>query len=221
MRSALIAVVVVLFLGTWTSAQADYIFDFNPNNTSAAVGSSQYSVTQGTYTLTVTGFNVNNSTHDLYWKFTGPGEHGIGFTNPDTGGGDHELSLTTSGTVANYMEIDVSQVYQAFPNGYIRVQSVDAGSQGFPESYDIYGSNSPGSIGTLLPPAAGTAYNNVFFALPSWGTYAYYSVAEHPEANANLNDVLFDAIEVTPEPATLTLLALGGGLAFWRRRRHR
>jgi hypothetical protein len=221
MRSALIAVIVVLFLGTWTTVQADIIFDFNPSNTSAAVGSSQYSVTQGTYTLTVSGFNVNNSSHDLYWKFEGAGEHGIGFTNPVTGGGTHELSLTTSGTVANYMEINVSQVYQAFPNGYIRVQSIDAGSQGIPESYDIYGSNAPGSIGTVLTSGVGTANNNLFVALPSWGTYAYYSVATHPEPNANLNDVLFDAIKVTPEPATLTLLALGGGLAFWRRRRHR
>jgi hypothetical protein len=214
---------VCLLLGAGTTARAaglDLIFDFNPANVTGAVGSSTESITVSGYTTILHGYNINNSTHDLYWKFLGANEHGIGFTNPDTGGGSHELSLiTSSGAVANYMQVDVSSVYQVFTTGFVRVQSIDPGSQGIPEQADIYGSNTLGSIGSLLAPSIGAANSNVFVTLPNWGTYKYYSVAVHPEANASLNDVLFDAIEVTPEPATLSLLALGGGLAIWRRRK--
>jgi hypothetical protein len=223
-RTLISALAVCLLLGAGTTAKAaglDLTFDFNPSATNGAVGGSNYTPpVQSGFSSTVYGYNINNTPHDLYWKQAGPNEHGIGFTNPDTGGGSHELSLTLSGgAVANYMEIDVSGLYHYFTAGNIRVQSIDPGSQSIAESYDIYGSNSLGSIGTVLTSGVGTAFNNLFVSLPNWGTYPYYTVAVHPQPNANLNDVLFDAIEVTPEPATLSLLALGGGLALWRRRK--
>jgi hypothetical protein len=188
---------------------APLTFDFG-NSPSGPVGASSWAVTQGAYTLTAWGLNANNTAHLLYWKNAGPDEHGLGLV----GTLDNELTLASGGTaIANYIQIDVSQVYLLSPTGEIRIQSVTSG-----EKFNLYGSSTPGSIGT--PILSGSTADNVFISIPNWGTYPYISVSVTPLGAAHASDnVLMDAMMVTPtpEPASLMLLAAGG--LVWSRRR--
>lgn len=184
-----------------TCGAAPILFDFGGTPT-GPVGASSRSVTEGIYTLTAYGFDANNTPHNLYFKNEGTDEHGLGLVNTN----DNELTLTSNPRgIANYMQIDVSQVYGVFPTGQLRVQSVTSG-----EEFDVYGSNTLGSIGTVI--SSGNTLDNDFLTLPNWGIYKFISVAVTPQAGSSHNDdnVLVDAIQVVPEPTALPLVILGG-----------
>ena len=205
-RSAVVVCAVALGMAASATAVAQ-TFDFG-NVPGGPVGASSWAVTIPPFTLTAYGWNADNSPNELFWKNAGPDEHGIGFVNTL----DNELTLAPGGTaIANYIQVDVSQVYLVSPTGQIRVQSVTDG-----EEYDLYGSNTLGDIGTKILSAS--TIDNTFFDIPNWGTYKFISVAVTPQGAARPNDnVLMDAILVVPEPAALSLLVLGS-LAWLRRR---
>jgi hypothetical protein len=140
----------------------------------------------------------------------------IGF--PDTT--DFELTLAgANGPIANYIQIDVSQIYHDFSAAQIRIQSVTVG-----EKYDLFGSSALGSIGTLITSGGvGSAYDNVFFDVPQWGAYPYISVAVHAPGGS-ADNVLMDAIavdtknQVPDSGSSLFLLAISTGcLSFLQR----
>jgi hypothetical protein len=96
------------------------------------------------------------------------------------------------------------------------------------EKYDVYGSNTAGSIGAVILSAV-TA-DATFVSIPNWGTYKYISMAVHPGNGSNKDDnVLLEAISasgpsiqaVTPEPATIQMLGaslfVGLGVLLVRR----
>lgn len=194
------------------SLASPLIWDFNPSNVSGNVGSSSYTVTNGGYGLTVSGFNYpSNTAHLLYWKLAGADEHGIGLV----GTTDNEFTLTNSNTIANYAQINVGQIYHIGLDGEVRIQSVTNG-----EAYDIFGSNTAGSLGTLL--GSNITADNSFVNIPQWGTWQYIGIAVHTPASSSADNILVDAVQSNdiPEPTTLALLGLGlVGLIVRRRRK--
>ena len=211
-RLCLISWWVLVGLGSSAWA-AQTIFDFNSTNgVSGPIGSDHFSVTTNGLTLTAYGFNADNSPHGLFWKTGFPDEHGIGLTNTL----DTELTLIGGTNIANYIQVDVSQVTN-FPSAQIRPQSVTAG-----EEFDLFGSNTKGVIGTLI--ATGLTNDNSFINIPDWGQYAFISVAVTPQGpNHSFDNVLMDAIAIIPEPGPITLVAVAlslTGLLTARKRRN-
>jgi hypothetical protein len=214
MRKIALVFAVCTLLGVATPAWAVItVWDFGaptPAQDNTAVGATSVGVTQRGVTLTAYGFNANNTGHLLYYKNAGVDEHGLGLV----GTNDNELTLTNINTIANYMQIDASPIYLTAPAAGtgIRVQSVTAG-----EKWDLFGSNTLGSIGTLLNSGL-TADNTFFTPLTNWGTYKYYAVAVHTPGNNAADNVLFDAIEanvtITPEPATWIIWTVLGGVGL-------
>ena len=82
-----------------------------------------------------------------------------------------------------YIQFDLASILSAgFTNGLLKVSSVDPG-----EAFDIYGSNTLGSLGTKISLGGGPygdGDNNDFVNIPNFGSYRYVSVV------AAINDVL-------------------------------
>jgi hypothetical protein len=212
LKSALRSACCYALIGFGATAQGAPIFNFT-----GPTGDAGNSVTSsaGGYTLTAYGFNANNTAHHLYYKNSGGDETGLGLV----GTSDHELTLTYDGsTYANYIQIDVSQIYKAFPAAQILIGS-DTGT----ESYDLFGSNTLGQIGTKIANSVGPAFNGKYFSIPNWGTYKFISVAVHPDPSHPWDNVLVGAIATTavPEPGSAlmlsTSLAAGLGLLSYRK----
>jgi hypothetical protein len=207
----------VLVLAGGMSANGATIFNFSSPPGDGSLGVSSEAITVGAYTLTAYGYQVGspNTAYTLYKKNDGSDEIGLGFANT-TGAGDNEITLNSGGTaIANFIQVDVNAIKTAFTGGFISAGSVTNG-----EKWDIYGSNTLGSIGTDL--VSGNTADQTFIPLPGWGSYQYYSIAVTPNANSPLDNVLLSEIEVTtpvPEPATMSLLGLGLGAIFIRRRK--
>lgn len=230
MKNQGLAVVVALGLGIAAVHAETLLYTFAPTNgVSGSVGSSSLTITKpsstGNFSITAYGFNADGTTHTLYQKNAGTDEQGLGLTSTL----DNELTLTSNGSqIANFIQIDVSQVYKTFSAGLLEMESVTGG-----ESFDVFGSNTKGTTGTKL--ISGSTLDQVFFTIPSWGNYEYISVAVHPVpvaagyCNSHACDnVLLNALEVTrpdhfiPEPGTSTLVAGGLSLlALFRRRTSR
>lgn len=234
MRHAALSIGCVVLAGVAAAPGAIIVWDFNPGDLKGAVGSATETIhgsatgsnplDPSTPLVTAAGFNANGTPHNLYWKTAGTSEHGLGLT----GTRGHELTLKSKGTaIANYMRIDTSAlVQQDWTDLQIRVQSVQANSSKDQEQFDVWGSNSPTSMGTKL--ISGSAADNSFIPLPlDGGVYDnYYFVTVTPQGKGHSRDnVLLDAISAsdetirTPEPATLALLALTGLAVRGRKRR--
>jgi hypothetical protein len=177
-----------------------------------------YALSQGGFVLTAYGYSGSGvgTPLALYWKgFNGNAgdEHGIGFVSTV----DHELTLASLGTIANFITVDVSAIDTTFTNPQIRVQSTTAG-----ESYDVFGFNTLGTLVGATKVLNAQTTNNGFISLPNWGTYNYYTLTVHTPGNALADNVLLDAIQAdtgVPEPATWMFLAGGAGLLLLARKR--
>lgn len=184
-------------------------WNLNPSGANAAVGSNTANFTVSGYTITASGYNYNGSAHELYYKNLGPSERGLGLT----GTFDNELQVGQ-----HFIQLSLSSILaQGFTNGQIMVGSVQAG-----ESWSLYGSNTLGSLGTLLNGAAfGSSTDEQFVNVPNFGQYQFISVVSN---TGDVLPVMFQATVVPiPEAASvipvLCLITAATAIEIRRRRR--
>ena len=195
-------------------SQASIVWDLNPNNLNAPVGSSSHTYTSSGYTITAYGFDNTGgfgTAHELFFKnqapINGAVERGLGLTN--TTSNEIQVSL-------NFIQFDFTAALAAgLFNGQISVGSIQTG-----EAFSIYGSNTLGTLGTQVGGTFGSAFDNQFVNIPNFGQFHFYSIV------AAADDVLPVAIRADlpaiPEMnallpiAAMLLLLLAAN--FWRRR---
>lgn len=218
---------------------ATTIWNFNPAAKNGHVGAS-FETLHGSDTglnpldsetplVTVSGFNADDTAHLLQWKKSGP-VRGIGLK------GTHHSELTldkTGTTFANYMRIDMTEplALPGTPTLEIRMQGVLGKTAKTQERFDVWGSDVNTSFGTKLISGCTTNGEFVLVPLDSDHYNKYYFVTVTPQGKSHKNDtVLLEAVRfnnvvapgihspVVPEPATLSLLLLGGVAILTRRR---
>jgi len=198
----LLAMAAALAVGLISQASA-VTFTFLENGT-GDLGSSTATFTESGLTLTAGGFGTPAA--NLWGKNDGPGETGLGLSVD--AGGDNEIDKD------HFVQFDS----HLSPSG--TTSSLILGSvQGAGEAAAVYGSNTWGIRGNLLPTGPLDGNDNV--NLSGWlGTYRFFSVTTIG-ANADANVLLGSVSATVPDGGTTSLL-LGLGLislAIIRRKR--
>jgi len=138
------------------------------------LGTSQ-AYTVGGVTINAYGYTTSGKATALYAKVQSGDEFGLGIS----GTSGNEIDT------AHFVQLDLSAAIAAgATNAQMTVNSVQCG-----ESYSLYGSNTLGSLGTLLKGSL-TADNNAF-AIPNFPNYKYVSVI------ANSGNVLVASVSFT------------------------
>lgn len=194
-------------------------WDFNPGGLHGNAGSSSLTFTQSGWDLTVRGYdNVAgpDPARELFYKNEPPHggamERGLGAVGTPS----NEFTLDNSGNPANYLQLDLRNLLAAqFSMGQLQVTSLQAG-----ESFQIYGSNAMGSLGTALgTPFAGLTFDNQWVNIPDFGQFQFIAIA------AASGRVLPVAFRATPIPEMGVLFPIAGLLVavssthYLRRRR--
>jgi hypothetical protein len=161
---------VLLFITVIVSAQAAIVWDLNPNQQNAPVGSSSRTYTSSGFSLTAYGFDNHSgigTAHDLFYKSVpdigGATETGLGLTNTLS----NELQ-----TGLHFIQFDFTAALAAgMFNGQLSVGSIQEG-----ESFAIFGSNALGTLGTQVSGIFGSAFDDQFVNIAGFGQFNYYSV---------------------------------------------
>lgn len=133
--------------------------------------------------ITAYGFANDGTPKALFGKNQGGTESGLGIS-----GSNSANEITT----ANFVQLDLRNLITSNATGVcLLVNSVQSG-----EAYNVYGSNTLGSIGTLL--GGNRTLGNNFFAMPGFPTYRYISVRAASTATnwctTTASDVLVGAV---------------------------
>ena len=194
--SRLVAIASALFIAA--STQAAIVWDLNPGDQNAPVGSSSHTFTSSGISITAYGFDNNSgfgTAHELFYKHEnligGAVESGLGLTNTP----HNELQPNL-----HFIQFDFTAALAAgMMNGELSVGSVQEG-----ETFAIYGSNTLGTLGIQLTPALGSTFDNQYVPLPAFGEFLYYSVV------ALADDVLPVSIrgDLAPVPEMSAILPI-------------
>ena len=216
--NAVRALVAAASLIGLSSASAAVIWQFNPNNLNAPVGSPVLNLTSQGHTITVAGRdndgNTQNAFHQLYYKseppVNGATEVGLGLVNTNS----NEFNAGPNGPI-NYLQLDLRSILsQGFFNGAVSVASLQNG-----EGFRLFGSNVAGQLGVAIGgPFMGLAFDNQFVSIPSFGSFQFVSIAA---AAGNVLPVAFRAEPIPELSALLPIVALLAVIAAstWLRRR--
>lgn len=171
-------------------AFADSVETFNFNLNLGDIGKTDL-LKDGAVQFLISGFNVTLNPGDIWEKNLGPTETGLGLAQET----NHEIGKT------QFLQIDISKLTadKQIEAVAIGVNSIQPG-----ESYNIYGSNAAGMLGTLI--AANQTDPN--FVLPL-APFQFISITAD-SGNVLLQDV---AVTTTPEPSTFLLLIAGAIIA--------
>ena len=192
-------------------------WNLNPSGTNADLATNSQSYTVSGFTITARGYDNSGgigSPHNLHFKNLGPSERGLGIT----GTADFELQVNGAGVPLHFIQLDLTSILsQGFTNGQIEVGSIQAG-----ESWNLYGSNTLGSLGVKLNSTAfGSSTDETFVNVPNFGQYSYISVVT---ATGDVLPVAFQAtFTPIPEAASvipvLCLITVATAIEIRRRRR--
>jgi hypothetical protein len=146
------------------------VWDLNPNDQNAPVGSSSRTYTVSGFSITAYGFDNNagvGTPHQLYYKSVmeigGAVERGLGLV----GTPNNELQVGL-----HFIQFDFTAMLAAgMLHGQISVGSVQAN-----EAFAIYGSNTLGTLGTQVGGTFDSTFDNQFVNIPNFGQFHYYSV---------------------------------------------
>jgi hypothetical protein len=209
-------VLAAIFFATFIAASSwgAVVWDLNPNDQNAPVGSSSHTYTSSGFSITAYGFDNHSgigTAHDLFYKnaaeIGGAVEVGLGLVNTP----NNEIQ-----TGLHFIQFDFTSMLAAgMLHGQISVGSVQAN-----EAFAIYGSNSLGTLGTQVGGTYGSSFDNQFVSISNFGQFHYYSVV------ATADDVLPVAIraDLPPVPEMnailpiVALLLLVMGTSLWRKR---
>jgi hypothetical protein len=203
----------VAFVGS--SAWATLVtWNLNPGGLNADVGSSSHDFTVSGYTITARGYDTPSTPHELFFKNGGGDEIGLGLVNTL----NNELQVDSNGNPLNSIQLDLRSILsQGFTNGKIEIGSIQSG-----ESFNLYGSNTLGNLGTRLNSTPyGSVFDDQFVSVPNFGTYQFISVVA---ATLDVLPVAFQAMIVpVPEAASLVpaVCLVIVATAFEARRRRR
>ena len=192
-----------------SSAGAAIVWDLNPQNQDGVVlGTSQTFTEQG-YTITARGYNdadtdgIGTATN-LYFKNRPPdggaNESGLGLaTSPH-----NEVNGSADGTL-NFIQLDLTSIISQGATGFqIAVTSLQQG-----ESFQLFGSNSEGVLGTAISGSyPGLQFDDEFVAVTDLGSFTFLSVAGFG-AGSNVLPSRFSA-EITPIPEVGTVMPIVG-----------
>ena len=190
-----------------SSAGAAVVWDLNPNNEHRPIGSNTQVFTSDGYQITARGYNNNGGTGtaaELFFKHRPPeggaNESGLGLAASP----HNELNGSASDPL-NFIQLDLRAILaQGFTNGQIAVTSLQNG-----ESFQLFGSNSEGVLGTAISgPYTGLAFDDKFVAIPDFGTFSFISIAGFG-SGSNVLPSRFSA-EITPIPEVGTVLPIVG-----------
>ena len=191
-------------------------WSLNPGGTNANVGSSTQDFSVSGFMITARGFDMPSTPHELFFKNAGGDEIGLGLVNT----ANNELQVNGSGNPLQFIQLDLRSILpQGFTNGKIEVGSVQNG-----ELFNLFGSNTLGTLGTKLNSTPyDSSKDDVFVSVPSFGTYQFISVVA---AAADVLPVAFQATIVPiPEAGSLVpalcLVVIATALDIRRRRRTR
>src|SRR5436190_10100110 len=206
----------LIFIGLVAPAQATVIWDLNPTDANAPVGSSSHTYTSSGFSITAYGFDNHSgigTAHDLFYKSVaeigGGTETGLGLTNT----AHNELQ-----TGLHFIQFDFTAALVAgMFNGQLSVGSIQPG-----ESFAIFGSNTLGTLGSQVSGIFGSSSDDQFVAIPGFGQFNFYSVM------AMSDDVLPVAVraDLGPVPEMNALVPIAGLIALLaataarRKRRH-
>ena len=192
-----------------SSAGAAVVWDLNPNNQDGVVLSPTRTFTSDGYQITARGYddfdrNGIGTASNLYFKHRPPdggaNESGLGLANSP----HHELNGSATGPT-NFIQLDLRSILsQGFTNGQIAVTSLQSG-----ESFQLFGSNSQGVLGTAISGTfTGLTFDDKFVTIPQFGLYGFISVVGVGDGS-NVLPSRFSA-DVTPIPEVGTVLPIIG-----------
>ena len=164
-------------------------WNFNPNGTEGAVGSSSHTFTSSGYSITANGFTVGNpiTPLGLYFKNQGPDETGLGIVGP----ADHELQGNGAYPL-QFIQFDVSAILaRGFTDGAIEIGSVQAGSN---DTFVIWGSSTLGDPGQQIGGVYNSSSDMQFISIADFTSYKFISIG------ALSGDVLPIAFQATMAP---------------------
>lgn len=194
------------------------VWDLNPSNQNAPVGSSSHTYNSQSFSIIAYGFDNHGgigTPHELYYKSVadnnGAVERGLGLV----GTPHNELQVGLAGP-AQFIQFDLtSLLVSGLLNGTITVGSIQPG-----ESFVIYGSHTLGTLGTQLGGTYGSAFDNKSIVLPDFGQYNFYSIAAASDdiLPVSISAVLPPVPEVNAILPIVALLLLVLSTHAWRRR---